>query len=278
MADKVMIIDGNSLGKASYGAGLNFSTKSGLRTGVPFLFLRTYKMLLKEEQPKFTFITWDSWPTWRNQVLMTYKASRTRTEGYSEQREILQNFLLVMGKNAQIWAEHNEADDIAADIIRENPTKEFLLVTEDSDWFQLVGDNVTIYRHKKKDYVTKANFLKTTGYLDPDELVEVKALLGDSTDEVPGLNGINKETCIQFIRGKLNPCPEKERMEEYQKTDGYKRMRSIIELRATNIPKSLLTIKKGIWTPSEFIFMAEKAEFKSFIKDMENWRKLMEIQ
>lgn len=278
MADKVLIIDGNSLGKASYGAGLNFSTKTGLKTGVPFLFLRTYKMLLKEEQPKFTFIAWDSWPTWRNQELKTYKSSRTRTEGYADQREILQNFLLVMGKNVQVWAHLHEADDIAADILRENPTKEFLLITEDSDWFQLVGDNTTIYRHKKKDYVTKSNFVKATGYIDPDELVEVKSLLGDSTDEIPGLTGISRDTCQQFLRGKLDNCAAKERLEEYRKTEGYKRMRSLIELRTTNIPKTLLTMKQGKWSPTDFTYMAEKAEFRSFIKDIETWRKLMEVQ
>jgi DNA polymerase-1 len=271
-----IVIDGNSLGKASYQAGRNFKTSTGIGTGTSFLFLRTYKMLLKKHNPAMIFIAWDSWPTWRHQHFAEYKASRKKDDEYYQQREMLQNILASMNKNVQAWAKLYEADDIAADIVRQNPEKDFILVTEDSDWFQLVNPNVSVYRHKKKDFVTIGNFLKQTGFSNPEELVETKAIRGDGTDEIPGLFGVSESVCRRYLRGELDD-PERVRIDEYMGTEQYKKMRSLIELRDMNIVKELYSFRKAEWDKINFLYNLEKLEFKSFMRDYDIWAKLMEV-
>lgn len=271
---RFLVIDGNSLGKASHGAGIRFSNSQGLKTGVCFLFMRTFKMLLKENKPDMTFVAWDSWPTWRHQALPEYKASRKGNEDYSTQRLLLQELLGKLNRIVQVKAVQHEADDIAADLVRQNPQHEFILVTEDSDWFQLVNENVSIYRHKKKDYVTHKDFYTKTGHKSPEELVEFKSLIGDATDEIPGIK-IPLADAVAHIRGNPLSDDKRQMIDEYKASDTYKRMRSLIELRDFVIPSDLVQCVVSQWDPAGFILMLEKLEFNSFLKDLDSWRKLM---
>ena len=204
---KLMILDGNSIiNRAFYGVGY-LSNRNGQPTGAIYGFLNIMQSLLDEETPDALAVAFDEkGPTFRHQAYDGYKATRKpMPEDLASQMPILKDVLRAMNIrmfSLQGW----EADDIlgtAGRICGEN-NWDCVVVTGDRDSLQLVDDHVTVKlvttkggRTQAVNY-TPALFREEYGF-EPKGLIDLKALMGDSSDNYPGVPGIGEKTAKELM-------------------------------------------------------------------------------
>ena len=205
---KLMVLDGNSIvNRAFYGVRL-LSTRDGLYTNAIFGFLNILQKLMSEEKPDALCVTFDmKAPTFRHEKFEGYKAQRKgMPEELAVQLPVLKDVLTAM--NIPYYQlEGYEADDligtIAAKCDREGC--ECVVVTGDKDSFQLITDNTHVKhvktrmgRTETKEYDFQA-FFEEYGF-EPKKIVDLKALMGDSSDNIPGVSGIGEKTALDLVR------------------------------------------------------------------------------
>ncbi len=204
---KLMILDGNSIiNRAFYGVRL-LSTKDGVYTNAIYGFLNILERLRADEQPDALCVAFDlKTPTFRHLAFDGYKATRhAMPEELAMQMPLMKEVLGAM--NIPIYeCEGWEADDIlgtAGEICAREGT-DCVIVTGDRDSLQLVTDRVTV-----KLVTTKAGQTITTNYtpdvfraeygFDPIHLVDLKSLMGDSSDNIPGVSGVGPKTATGLL-------------------------------------------------------------------------------
>ena len=204
---KLMILDGNSIiNRAFYGVGY-LSAQSGQPTGAIYGFLNIMQSLLDEEKPEALAVAFDEkGPTFRHNAYEGYKATRKpMPDDLASQMPILKEILAAMHiptYSLQGW----EADDIlgtAGRICGDNGW-DCVVVTGDRDSLQLVDDHVTV-----KLVTTKAGRTRTVNYtpavfqaeygFPPKGLIDLKALMGDSSDNYPGVPGVGEKTAKDLM-------------------------------------------------------------------------------
>lgn len=202
--NKLVLIDGNSLLNRAYYAMGVFSTKDGLPTNGIFGFIKLLFKILDEEQPQYLAVAFDVHaPTFRHKMYDGYKATRKPmpTE-LAQQVPVLKNLLSVM-KICTVELAGYEADDIIGTISRKTENAEVLIYTGDRDSYQLVRDNVSICFTRRGvsdlDRLTQSNFVEKVG-LEPWQIIEEKALMGDSSDNIPGVRGIGGKTALDLLQ------------------------------------------------------------------------------
>lgn len=204
---KLMILDGNSIiNRAFYGVGY-LSSQSGQPTGAIYGFLNIMQSLLDEEKPEALAVAFDEkGPTFRHTAYAGYKATRKpMPDELASQMPILKEILAAMHVptySLQGW----EADDIlgtAGRICGENGW-DCVVVTGDRDSLQLVNEHVTVKlvttkagRTRSVNY-TPAVFQEEYGF-PPKGLIDLKALMGDSSDNYPGVPGVGEKTAKDLM-------------------------------------------------------------------------------
>ena len=201
---KLLLIDGNSImNRAFYGIRL-LSNKKGTFTNALTGFMNIYMKLLKEEQPDRVGVAFDlKAPTFRHKMYDGYKATRHgMPEELAQQMPIIKELLKAMGVTL-IEKEGYEADDIIGTLSRAAADNggECVIMTGDRDSFQLVGDKVTVRLAGNKEDVhyTPAKIAEVYG-VSPREMLEVKALMGDPSDNLPGVAGVGEKTALSLIQ------------------------------------------------------------------------------
>ena len=205
---KFLIIDGNSiLNRAFYGIK-NLSNKSGQPTNAIYGFLNIFLKLLDEVNPTYVAVAFDvKAPTFRVKQYSEYKSTRKPTpDDLISQIPIIKKILMLMGY-CTIEQPGFEADDILgtlSKIAELNNNIECVIATGDKDSLQLTNDNITV-----KIMSTKFGSPVTTNYskntiiekynVTPSELIDVKALMGDASDNIPGVTGIGEKTAFSLI-------------------------------------------------------------------------------
>lgn len=207
MKDKLMLIDGHSiLNRAFYAIPL-LTTKDGQHTNAIYGFLNILFKLIEEEKPKYLGVSFDiSKPTFRHLKYSEYKGNRKKSpEELAIQVPILKEVLNSMGINIY-EKEGYEADDVLATIAKkaEQSNLDVIIVSGDRDLLQISTKNIKIKIPKTKggkteieDYFEK-DVLEKYG-VTPTEFIDVKALMGDSSDNVPGVPSIGEKTAIKII-------------------------------------------------------------------------------
>jgi len=206
---RLIIIDSNSIVHRAFHALPPLSTKSGQVVGAVYGFLLVFLKALRELQPDYIAATFDlPGPTFRHEKFKEYKATRPPTaQGICEQlpkvKEILKAF------NISIFEKQGfEADDIIATISslvsgQRTPELETIILSGDSDTFQLVDKNTKVYFLRKgvKDTVLydENRVLEKYEGLSPEKLADFKGLKGDPSDNIPGVKGIGEKTAINLI-------------------------------------------------------------------------------
>jgi DNA polymerase-1 len=207
---RLIIIDSNSIIHRAFHALPPLSTKSGEVVGAVYGFLLVFLKALRELQPDYITATFDlPGPTFRHEKFKEYKATRPPTaQGICEQlpkvKEILKAF------NISIFEKQGfEADDIIATIANlvsgqnGNAELETIILSGDSDTFQLVDKNTKVYFLRKgvKDTVLydENRILEKYEGLSPEKLADFKGLKGDPSDNIPGVKGIGEKTAIGLI-------------------------------------------------------------------------------
>ncbi len=202
MARLLLAIDGNSLLFQAYHAFFkaNLTTRDGFPTGALKGFFTKLFELLKQE-PSHVLVAFDvHQPTFRHEKYPDYKLGRKAPdEDLKKQMPVVRELLRGMGV-AVIECPGYEGDDILGTFARraEAEGMDTLIATGDRDSFQLITDHTKIYYTKDNSIVDAAALSEKYG-LTPDRMRDLKALMGDSSDHIPGVSGVGEKTALKLL-------------------------------------------------------------------------------
>lgn len=206
MNNKIMILDGNSLLFRAFYAMPPLKTKKGQYTNAVYGFLSMLYKLIDTYSPDYICTAFDpEKPTFRHKQYKEYKAGRAKAPD-----ELIQQFKLIR----DVLEVHNikcieiegfEADDVAGTLAceAEKEGAEVYLVTSDKDYLQLISKNIRVLLTKKG--VTNINEMDEQAISDdygiePSQFVDLKALMGDQSDNIPGVSGVGEKTALKLIQ------------------------------------------------------------------------------
>ena len=206
---KLMVIDGNSIvNRAFYGVSQNLTTREGLPTNAIFGFLNILLKLLDEEQPQGLAVAFDMRaPTFRHKAFAEYKAQRKgMPEELAVQMPVLKEVLDAMNIR-RYELEGWEADDLLGTMAQVNAAQggETVIVTGDKDSLQLIDGQTTVklvttrMGQTTTRNVTPEEFRAEYGF-DPIHMIDLKALMGDSSDNYPGVKGVGEKTAMALVQ------------------------------------------------------------------------------
>ena len=201
---KLLVIDGNSImNRAFYGIRV-LTNKKGMPTNALTGFLNIFLKLMKEEAPDRIAVAFDLHaPTFRHKMYADYKGTRhAMPDELRAQMPIIKQILTALGV-AIVEKEGYEADDIIGTLSHaaELQGGECTISTGDRDSFQLITDKVTVRLASNKEDIiyTPAKIAEVYG-VTPREMLEVKTLMGDSSDNIPGVPGVGEKTALGLIQ------------------------------------------------------------------------------
>ena len=205
MADKFLIIDGSSLIHRAFFALPPLTNRKGQHTGAVYGFLRMFHKLLQDVQPRWVAAAFDkSRKTFRSKLFADYKGQRKPTPPeLKEQFPLCMEVLQSMGIPA-LELDDYEADDIIGTFAKKaDPAVEVYIVTGDRDELQLIDGRTRVMYTKKgisdiKLY-DEAAFAEDYEGLVPLQLIDLKGLMGDTSDNIPGVPGVGPKTALKLI-------------------------------------------------------------------------------
>ena len=204
---KVILIDGNNLLYRSFYAtaytGSLMKNSKGFPTNALYGFINMVHKIISEENPEYMMIAFDRGKTFRHEKFEVYKGTRDETPNELKlQFPYAKELCLAMGiKYFEI--DNYEADDIIgtfAKRIDESADYEGLIVSSDKDLLQLITNKNSVKLLKTHDYIMmdEKMFVETYGMI-PSRMVDLKALMGDSSDNIPGVKGIGEKTALNLL-------------------------------------------------------------------------------
>ncbi len=201
---KLLLIDGNNILFRAFYAIRMLTNKKGQHTNAITGFMNTYLRLIKEEQPDYIAAAFDTGsPTFRHKMYDEYKGTRNKApDELIEQMPVIRELLKALGV-AIIEKDGYEADDIIGTLSRAAAEKdmECVIMTGDRDSFQLINEHVTVrYPSTKGDVMYTPEKIGEVYGVTPREMLEVKALMGDSSDNIPGVAGVGEKTALSLIQ------------------------------------------------------------------------------
>ena len=203
--DKIILLDGNSLSYRAFYAMPALQNKSGLYTNSVYGFTLMLERMLEDIKPKYALVAFDKGKqTFRHKTYQDYKGTRDKTpselvEQFGYVRELLDSYGIK-------YEEHfdYEADDIIGSYAKlaEKAGLEVIIISGDKDLTQLASDNITIYYTKRGvtevDHYTP-EFINEKYGLSPEQIIDMKGLMGDKSDNIPGVAGIGEKTAIKLL-------------------------------------------------------------------------------
>ena len=201
---KVVLIDGNNLIFRSYYAtayrGEILTNSKGLPTNAVYAYIQMLLKIIAEEKPSHIMVAFDKGKTFRHESYDDYKGGRSETpKELKEQIPYAKKVTRAMGITVE-EIENYEADDIIGTYSKKID-EEVLVVSSDRDLLQLISPNVRMKLLKMKDYVyyNEKSFYEDYG-IKPIEIIDLKALMGDSSDNIKGVAGIGEKTALKLIK------------------------------------------------------------------------------
>lgn len=207
MGEKIVLIDGHSIiNRAFYGVP-DLTNAEGLHTNGIYGFLNIMLRILDEEKPEYLTVAFDLQPpTFRHLMYEAYKGTRKgMPDELREQVPVLKELLSAMGIPL-LMLEGYEADDLLGTVARKSEAKgmDVVIVSGDRDLLQIATDKIMIRMPKTKRGVTEienyyAEDVLSAYRVTPLQIIELKALMGDSSDNIPGVPGIGEKTATSLI-------------------------------------------------------------------------------
>lgn len=200
--EKLVLIDGNSLLNRAYYATPVFTTRSGTPTNAIFGFIKLLFKILGDIKPNYIIVAFDlKGPTFRHKMYDGYKATRKgMPDDLAVQLEPLKSLLSAM-KIATCSKEGYEADDIIGTLSKKFDVHSYIY-TGDRDSFQLVDEKTDVHFTKRGvsdlQKLSVDNFKSEIGIL-PSQVIDLKALMGDKSDNIPGVPGIGEKTALNLL-------------------------------------------------------------------------------
>jgi len=205
---KLFLVDAMAhIYRAFYAPMVRMNAPSGVPTKVPFLFANILRRLIKDYQPDYLGVVFDTkGPTFRDKLFEKYKAQRPpMPDDLSVQIPYVRKFCEAM-RLPILEFQGYEADDILGAMARQAAKKnlEVLLITNDKDMMQLVNDGVRILRTgsggAKADVIVDEKKVEEILGVPPEKVIDVMALMGDTVDNIPGAKGIGEKGATELIR------------------------------------------------------------------------------
>lgn len=292
MEKKIIILDGNSLLFRAFYAMPPLKTKKGRYTNAVFGFLSMLYKLLDTYSPQYICVAFDpSKPTFRHEQFKEYKAGRAKAPNELVEQFSLIREVLELHNIKYVEIDGFEADDIAGTIAlyAVEQGADVYLVTSDKDYLQLIDKNIKVLLTKKG--VTNIGEMNVDTFKDsyginPNEFVDVKALMGDASDNIPGVLGIGEKTALKLIqeyksidnlydnidniKGKLKEKLENDKLKAYMS----KTLSTII----TNIPIEFDLEEYIVVQPNleRLLPLFDELEFRSFKKKFASEKELLD--
>lgn len=205
---KIILVDGNNLLFRSYYAtaysGVIMRNSKGFPTNALYGFINMMNKIIREDNPEYMLVAFDKGKTFRHQAYDEYKAGRSDTpDELKQQFPVAKEVLNAMGiKYYEI--DNYEADDIIgtiSSIAHKDNNFSCEIVSSDKDLLQLIEDDVVVRIPKGNDtsIMDKTKFLETYE-IEPIKMIDLKALMGDPSDNIPGVDGIGEKTALKLLK------------------------------------------------------------------------------
>lgn len=261
MREKIVLIDGHSiLNRAFYGVP-DLTNSEGLHTNAVYGFLNIMFKVLDEEKPEYLTVTFDVHaPTFRHRMFADYKGTRKpMAEELRQQVPVIKDVLKAMGIEI-IEKEGLEADDLLGTIscMCEEKGMDVSIISGDRDTLQLATEHVKIRIPKTKQGRTEVENYNAADVVEkygvtPKEFIDVKALMGDASDNIPGVPGVGEKTATKIIQQYQSIENAYEHADELKPPRASKNLKEFWE--QAKMSKVLATIE----THADIAFDVEKA-------------------
>lgn len=284
MTQKLIIIDGYSLANRAFFALPPLTTASGQPTNAAYGMATMLLKLLEESKPDLMVVAFDtSVPTFRHEEYAAYKGQRPKMEDSFKSQFPLIRRLLDTLRIPIYEAPGYEADDIIGTFAKKGAADGLAveIVTGDRDAFQLVQPGITVLYTKKgiteTDRVDPA-YIRQRYNLDPAQLIDLKGLMGDASDNIPGIPGFGEKTALKYLyqfqtlEGIYDHLDEISRERERNLLVSYREQAFLSKRLATiavNIPLEAdlsQCCRHRDYDPQELLKLCREYEFKSLIK------------
>ena len=206
--EKVILIDGNNILFRSYYAtaynGNTMKNSKGFPTNALYGLVNMLNKIIQEENPTYIMCAFDKGKTFRHEKYSDYKGGRMATpDELKVQFPKAKELVTAMGVN-YFEIDNYEADDIIGTFAKKcNNNKEFdaVIISSDKDLLQLITDEVEVKLLKQVGNIrmTHQEFLNTYG-IEPPRMVDLKSLMGDSSDNIPGVKGVGEKTALNLLQ------------------------------------------------------------------------------
>lgn len=281
---KVVLIDGNSLVNRAFYAVPPLTNKEGFQTNAIYGFCNMLNRIIKDEAPSYLLVAFDAGrEVFRHQMYEGYKARRKATpEELRAQFPVLKTLLQAMGV-AQMELPGYEADDIIGTYATRASQEglDVVIITGDRDSFQLIDERTTVLMTRKG--ITELerfdlDHLHEVYQLSPSQIVDLKGLMGDASDDIPGVPGIGEKTALKLLadhetlegvlaaRGAYAGKKLGERLETYQEQAILSKQLATID-RAVPAESPVKTFVLGPGDPQEKIRLFQELEFKALLQE-----------
>lgn len=203
---KMLLIDGNNMLFKAYHAtsyGMMMKTSNGIPTNAVYGFVMMIEKALSMIQPDEVLVAWDSGkPTFRHQVYEAYKGTRKEVDQeLIVQMPMAREYLDAAGIY-RYEEDGIEADDIIGTMAKRYPDHTIHILSSDKDLWQLIDPTTNVYVMKKGlseiEVIDEAKLMETKGIV-PSQIIDLKALMGDSSDNIPGVKGVGEKTALKLL-------------------------------------------------------------------------------
>lgn len=207
MKKKLTLVDGNNLIFRSYFAtsysGAVMTNSKGFPTNAIYSFINMINKIIKEEEPQYMLVAFDKGKTFRHKEYKDYKAGRAATpDELKMQFDPAKKVLKAMGI-MPFEIDNYEADDIIGTLCKmasDSGEYQTIIVSSDRDLLQLVDSNTRMKFLKHNDFtMVDTDVFREKYGVDPIRMIDLKALMGDSSDNIPGVHGIGEKTAIKLL-------------------------------------------------------------------------------
>jgi len=205
---KVILVDGNNLLFRSYFAtaysGNMMKNSKGFPTNGLYGLVNMLNKIIREEKPEYMLVAFDKGKTFRHEKYLDYKGGRNETpDDLKKQFSVAKKLVPLMGIKC-FEIDNYEADDIIGTYSKMaliDPEFETTIVSSDKDLLQLINEETEVKLLKQKDYIrmNEETFIDTYG-IKPIRMIDLKGLMGDASDNIPGVKGIGEKTALKLLQ------------------------------------------------------------------------------
>lgn len=284
---KIILVDGNNLLFRSYYAtsysGVIMHSSKGFPTNALYGFINMMNKIIQEENPNYIMVAFDKGKTFRHEKYDSYKAGRIETpDELKRQFPKAKEILDAMGIS-HFEIDGYEADDIIGTLAKQVDLEdEFIatIISSDKDLLQLISDDVTVKLLKQTGSIQmdEKEFINTYG-VKPIRMIDLKALMGDPSDHIPGVKGIGEKTAINLLKQYDTLDNLYDHIEEVKgkvkekliddKENAYMSLDLATIYREVPLPFQLEDLVYKGWNLESYVALLEEFEFHSLLKKID---------